>query len=83
MHFRNGSIGLINNEDPTIFNFTWIVPPRGYFVDFQEVVDEDGSKAIIFENGTSIINMPPLPSDATDFERETALIRYVDYGNET
>jgi len=46
-------------------------------------VNSDGSKSIIYENDTIITELPALPASATEFERETAVIRIISYGNAT
>ena len=79
--FRNGSIGLI---DDTNGNFTWIQPPKSYFVDYHIVKNADGSKDTFYANGTIIKDdYPPLGPDASDTEKIWAVNKIIVYGNGT
>ena len=78
--YRNGSISLIYDNNQTMI---WIVPPKSYFVDFDEEIMTDGTRKIIFANGTIIKDSPPPLPEASEKERANAIIRLVDFGNGT
>ena len=59
------------------------MPPRAFFVEFQESVLADGSREIMFANGTTVTELPPLPFDASEFEKATAPNRITSFGNGT
>ena len=78
--YRNGSIGLF---DETSANFTWIQPPKSYFVDSQIVKNTDGTQAIYFSNGTIIKEyLAPAP-EASESEKACAVFKTMFYGNGT
>ena len=80
IYYRNGSIGLF---DETSSNFSWVVPPKSYFVDFIATTKPDGTKEVAFENGTTVRDMPPPNPGLPEFERVTAVQRIVSHSNGT
>jgi hypothetical protein len=80
MYFRNGSIGLI---DETNGNFTWILPPKSYFVNYQIVKNTDGTQAIIYANGTTIKEQPAPGPDASEYEKACGALIITLFGNGT